>query len=372
MTTDQVTTDVPRSNPIGHYPIRSAARTRFEFGVLDPASDPCWDGLVRLHPDFTVFHSAAWIRALSRTYGHRALVLYWCCDGEPAAVLPFLEVASPLTGRRGISLPFTDFCKPLFFTACDPSTLLGDLRTIAHRRSWKYFEIRGPLASKLPPQASLTFYGHSLDLRGGADALCANFAEPVRRAIRKADRSGLTVKFSTSEGTLHEFYRLHQRTRRRHGLPPQPLSFFRNIHRELIATGRGFIVLATHHSNPIAAAVFLHAERNAVFKFGASDERYQHLRPNNLVIWHAIRHLVAKGVSKLDLGRTSYGNEGLRRFKLNWGTVEEPIAYCRFSVSANAWITTTDKAAGVHNALFRRLPLSVNRVIGTMLYPHLD
>ena len=65
-----------------------------------------------------------------------------------------------------------------------------------------------------------------------------------RRALRKAGHSGVTTRISTSWDAMLVFHRLHLATRRRHGVPPQPLAFFRNIQREILASGHGFIVIA--------------------------------------------------------------------------------------------------------------------------------
>ena len=131
MTTDQVVTDLA-------HPVRLLLnRLVHTFGrdlksaLSTPRPIPIGINLPVRIRDFTVFHSSAWMRVLSKTYGHKALVLTWCRNGEVAAALPLLEVASPLTGRRGVSLPFTDFCKPLFFSECDPSMILEDVRTFA-------------------------------------------------------------------------------------------------------------------------------------------------------------------------------------------------------------------------------------------------
>ena len=196
--------------------------------------------------------------------------------------------------------------------------------------------------------------------------LFANFSACVKRAIRKAEQSDLTVDLSTSKAAVREFYRLHVSTRRRHGLPPQPFALFSNIHSEIIEPGRGFIVLAKNASATVAGAVFFTAT-NAVFKFGASEERYWYLRPNNLVMWRAIQELARREIAMLHLGRTTHGNEGLRRFKLSWGAVEEPVNYFRFHVRSNRWITTTDKASGRITQSFSRLPLAINRLIGAYL-----
>jgi Acetyltransferase (GNAT) domain len=372
MTTDQIVSDALQSSGIVAQSGPSSARERFEVSALDPTCDPHWDKLAASHPDFTVFHSSAWMRVLSKTYRHKPLVLCWSHNGKPAAALPILEVASPLTGHRGVSLPFTDFCGPLFFSDCDPAIIFQDIRMFAQRRSWKHFEIRGRLTNEFPRRSSFTFHGHSVDLGSRAETLFDNFAAPVRRAIRKAERSGLIVSLSASEGAMHGFYRLHEATRRRHGLPPQPFSFFRNIHREIIQPGRGLIVLAQHRSKCVAAAVFFYTEKNAVFKFGASDERYQDLRPNNLVMWHGIRHFAGNGIERLHLGRTSLHDEGLRRFKLAWGAVQEPIEYFCFDMQTNEWSARPHLSAGLHNAVFSRLPFAINRLVGGVIYPHLD
>jgi hypothetical protein len=357
--------------PAARISRRPSSRT-WEVNIVDPTSDPDWDDLVASHPGFNFFHSAAWAKVLCETYGHKPISLLLSKNAEPVILVPLLEVSSPFTGRRGVCLPFTDICDPLFFRECDPSIVTRLLYQLACNRNWKHFEIRGGSTSALWATPSATFYGHTLDLRCGPEALFARFRGSIRRGIRKAERFDLDVQISRSWETLQEFCRLHVRTRRRHGLPPQPSSFFRKIHEEIVKQDLGFIVLASKGSKPLAAAVFFHTKGKAVYKFGASDERHQELRGNNLVMWEAIQFLAKNGFETLHLGRTSPENLGLRRFKLAWGTVEEPIEYFRFSTKVNDCIATRDNVSGFHNALFARLPLTFNRLIGAMFYPHLD
>ena len=93
---------------------RVSTRT-WDVNVVDPTSDPDWDALVASHPDASFFHRAAWAKVLSKTYGHKPISLLLSKDAEPVALVPLLEVDSPFTGRRGVCLPFTDLCDPLFF-----------------------------------------------------------------------------------------------------------------------------------------------------------------------------------------------------------------------------------------------------------------
>ncbi len=370
MTVAPLIAEAPESGITPPSPLFAAEER--QFTVIDPTVDPVWDRLVASHPGSTVFHASAWMRVLCETYGHKPIGLIWSRKGQAEALLPILVVASVLTGRRGVCLPFTDFCAPLYFGEFDPTVVLNELGRVAQERGWDSFEVRAGLGSGLPARPSLVFHGHSLDLRAGATTLFERFASPVRRAIRKAERNSLNVQSSVSEEGMRDFYRLHVRTRRRHGLPPQPLSFFRNIHDQVIKPGLGFVALARSGSQTVAAAVYFHMEKNAVLKFAASDERYHNLRPNNFVMWHAIQQLADAKVETLHLGRTSRHNEGLRRFKLGWGATEKPINYFRFDVRSNRWARMKDRSSGIHNALFKRLPLIANRLAGAALYPHLD
>jgi len=89
-------------------------------------------------------------------------------------------------------------------------------------------------------------------------------------------------------------------------------------------------------------------------------------------MWAAIRRLCELGCRTLHFGRTSLHNEGLRRYKLAWGASEQMIRYFQFNTKDNSWAKSRDRSGGLHNKLFDRLPLSMNRLAGALIYPHLD
>ena len=98
----------------------------------------------------------------------------------------------------------------------------------------------------------------------------------------------------------------------------------------------------------------------------------QELRANNLAIWKAIEFLADSGVETLDFGRTAKDNEGLRRFKRSWGATEKPINYFKFDIATNTWVTPPKRDLHFHKEIFRALPITINRLAGAMIYPHLD
>jgi hypothetical protein len=87
-------------------------------------------------------------------------------------------------------------------------------------------------------------------------------------------------------------------------------------------------------------------------------------------MWEAIRWLARNGNTCLHFGKTALAHEGLRRFKLAWGTTEELIEYVKYDLRQNAFVTDTDAIGGWHNAVFRSLPDFLSRAAGKLLYKH--
>ncbi len=339
---------------------------------LNPLDVTGWDELVSDFSDATPFHTTGWLRVLRETYGHTPFYLCQSSGKHLTACLPLSEVRSPFTGKRGVSLPFTDHC-PALMTATDVGPALWNAAlAVGHRRGWKYVECRSSGIAPAGSTASLEFYTHSLDLRPGPQALLAQLDSSVRRALRKAESSGLKIELSSESSAVTEYYQLHCLTRRRHGLPPQPWSFFQNLSRHLIAGGQGMIVTARYDGRPVASAVFLHFGEHALYKFGALDFSAQQWRPNNLVLWEAIRYYASREFRTFDFGRTSLANDGLRRFKRSFGASEHRLAYFRCRLPAGHFVASQDRADTALNAFFRRLPLPALRLAGRMLYPHLS
>jgi hypothetical protein len=339
---------------------------------INPLLSQGWDSLLRAQTGSSFFHKTAWARVLHETYGHFPVYFCQLAGGELKELLPIMEISSPLTGCRGVSLPFTDVCFPLQTTKEDLRSLYELAVDYGLRRKWRFLECRGndPGWEDVPP--SLAFYGHVIDLSQGQGALFKNFNGAVRRGILKAARSGLRTEFSNSFDSVRIFYSLHCMTRRRHGLPPQPFRFFENVARYVLAEDDGLVATAWWEDQPIASGVFFHHNRTVFYKFGASDYAFQHLRPNNTLLWETMKRYVDNGFETLHLGRTSLENEGLRRFKLGFGAREETIKYYQFDLLKQRFVKGTDHSAANFRSLLRYMPLPVLRLAGEILYPHLS
>ena len=353
------------SPPLGTIPDVQSER-------INPLAGEVWDSHVTPRFDHSVFHRSAWARVLAETYGHRPFYLRILVAGVEAALVPLMEVNSPVTGRRGVSLPFADFAGGLWTDSRQQAAVSQALLGLAAERKWKHLELRGGSPPALDADSFRTYRAHELDLSPGITQLARRLPASTRRSIRKAERSGLTVTIGRDSRAMLAFYQLHGRTRRRHGLPPQPVGFFEAICRHLIEPGLGVIVLAHQAETAVAGAVFFHSGGRAIYKFGASDNARWDLRPNHLVMWSAIQYLAESGCRSLHFGRTANADAGLIRFKQSWAGADATLSYFRYHTGKLAWITDANPPAESLHLVFGHLPLALNRLAGRLLYPHLD
>lgn len=340
-------------------------------GAVNPLNEPGWDSLLDTHPESCFFHTSSWARVLHETYGHTPIYFCDVRNRELRGLLAMMEVRRPLRGRCGVSLPFTDLCPALFGSGEPDWNPYEQAIRYGQARAWKWLECRGGNRRWPGAVPALAFYAHSIALEQSPEMLFKRLRGTVRTALKKARASELRIEFEQTEQAVKPFYRLHSLTRRRHGLPPQPQRFFDSIGRHVLNAGQGVVAFAVLGRKPVATAMFFYRGRQAFLKFSASDYDFQQLRPNNLLLWEAMRWLRERGISSLHLGRTSLAQAGLRRFKLGFGAQEEQLEYFRYALGQRAFVAGVDRAQNAFNSFFRLLPLPLLRLSGTLLYPHL-
>src|SRR6266516_2076726 len=102
---------------------------------IDPLSDPRWNALLETHRDASIFHTSSWLEALRRSYGYEPVVYAVTGPGgELVSGVPFCLVKSHLTGRRLVSLPFSDYCQPLVGNSDELKELLAAAKCFRHSR----------------------------------------------------------------------------------------------------------------------------------------------------------------------------------------------------------------------------------------------
>jgi lipid II:glycine glycyltransferase (peptidoglycan interpeptide bridge formation enzyme) len=341
--------------------------------AINPLSDHRWNDFIHQHPSASVFHSSEWLKALHHTYHYEPVAL---TTSRPGNILEnglaFCRVSSWLTGRRSVSLPFSDHCNILASNPQEMGMLLHYFADDLKKSNRKYAEIR-PL--NLDSNGCKDFhetqqyYFHRLDLRVSENKLFSNLHKnSVQRKIHRAQREALLLQQGCSESLMDEFFRIFLATRKRHHLPPQPRSWFKNL--TAFFGPRLTIHVASKEGRTIAAILTLEFKNTVFYKYGGSDPTFHSLGGLQALFWQAIQMAKSKGMEYLDFGRTDLDDGGLVTFKDRWGTERSKMTYYRCSMKARP------KPLNVRNAhalgkIFAVAPDRVVSMAGKFLYKHM-
>jgi hypothetical protein len=347
------------------------------FHQIDPTQDARWDEFVGKHPKASVFHTVGWLKALQRTYGYDPIAFTTSPPtGELKNGLVFCRIKSWLTGRRLVSLPFSDHCEPLCDSAEDMSFMLRYLQTTLEHQEWKYLEIR-PINANLSQMGdgiafvpAATHFLHILDLhRNLADLFQSLDKDSVQRRVQRAQRAGLVEKCGRSEDLLKDFYALFVITRGRHRLPPSPYAWFRNLIR---FQGEALeIRLAYNDEIPVAAILTLRFRDVVYYKYGCSDTQFNKFGAMPWLLWNAAAAAKSNGAIEFDMGRTEEGDAGLLAFKNHWVPHPKQLVYWRYPQNSRAFDSIHGWKLKAAQRAFSHMPSGLLTITGELLYRHI-
>jgi hypothetical protein len=338
---------------------------------LDPLSDPRWLDLVGRHPDSSIFHTPEWLFSLKQTYGYRPVAFSTSNARQLKNAIVFCEISSPFTGKRLVSLPFSDHCQPLADFG-QTAEILSDLISKSRTMRWKYLEFRPLHKPSFPGTSrifeSKRFHFQTINLRPELSALLKNMHDScIRRKIKRADKENLEYKSGATEYLLNNFRHLFLLTRRRHRLPPPPVSWIRNLADAF--RDRLKIHMMFKDGVPAASILTITHKETVVYKYGCSDASFSNLGGTPSLFWKVIQQAKQDGLTSFDLGRSDYGDEGLVEFKQHLGAAASDLIYFRNVPSPNP--KSSSALSSLIGPAVSRLPDPFLEGIGNLLYRHM-
>lgn len=344
---------------------------------IEPLADRRWDDFVQRHPRASLFHSSAWLKALARTYQYHPVAYTASPAGSPLQDgMVFCRVESWLTGKRLVSLPFSDHCEPLVEAPEDVAAIVAALEQESRQKKWRYIELRPlrefAIATSLH-HTTVPYTFHQLDLEPELAKLFGKcHKDSTQRKILRAEREGLRYREGSTREFMEHFYALHTVTRKRHRRPPQPRKWFINL---IECFGDALkIRVAFKDNRPVAAVVTIRHKGTMVYKYGGSDPRFNHLGSMHLLLWSAIEEAKATGLRFFDFGRTDAGQKGLITFKKRWGSVQSSLVYSRYALSEDVSHMFESSAGNwksrVARQVLARMQPGILSAVGRALYRH--
>ena len=338
----------------------------------------CSAALVQQQVQESYYYSQQWHTLISEFYGYKLIPLTVTDkEGGISGFLPLCHIQSPLTGSRLVSFPFSDQCPLLAVDEQSAHQLVDQAVQLAREKHVRYLELRTGVNAVLagrPDFVEGTLYSTwQTPLNPDPEVLWARLRKSARNKIRKAQRYNVRIRFGRDPDDMLAYYTLHLRTRtKKHGMPSQPRQYFLELWHTFAGSDNVQVLLAEYQGNVVAGTILMCSGTTARFLYGASDERFLHLGPNNLLTWEALAWACRQGYQRVVHGRTARANPGLMEFNRNWAAIEAPLPYYYYPIQAG--LTSTSECSWRYRLLtscWRRMPVRLAAVSGMYLYKHL-
>jgi len=274
--------------------------------------------------DRVVFQTREWLDFVARTQNADPVVAAVLRDGERVGYFTGLVIrrlgvrilGSPFPGWTTASMGFT---LPPGVSHRDAAAALPDFAFGPLRCLFVELVDRGIAPGELEglgfdSEAHLTL---EVDLSGDETAIFDRMSSACRRAVRKAEKSGVGVEVASGPGFAEEYYEQLRGVFARQSLvPTYDLERVRELIRCLEPSGDLLLLRClAPDGRCIATSLFPAHDRTAYFWGGASQRTDQILRPNEAMFWYAMRYWRERGVRVLDLA-------GASEFKRRFGGAE--------------------------------------------------
>jgi len=337
--------------------------------VLETADAEAWTTFVTAHPEATLYHTLLWRDVVQEVFGHRPL--YLLCDraGKLTGVLPLFLVKCPGLGSKVISLPYdVGSGGALALDEASEHALVQRAIELAREVRANYIEVRckspRPVLEQLGLRRSEPVLLSEMVLDGDGPVR-SRVAPDHRKAIRKAETRGITVREATSLEDFQAFYRVYLSVFRDFGTPPYGPAYFPALWRRLSPSRAVRLLLAFHADRCVGGLLLFCWQANVVSKFSACLPEAVPLRAYAALYWRAICLGLEEGYRSLSWGTSTRDQTGLIEFKERWGAHSHPaVVYALPIRRAVPSIERYYDSDGLARRVWRRLPLSITPIIG--------
>ena len=333
--------------------------------LRDPGEIARIEGFVRAMGG-SLFQRPAWLRAVERGTGQRAMGLVAEKAGFVTGWLPLTQVHSPLFGRALVSSGFAVGGGALGQGSKTIERLCHAAEEMAIRLACSSVELRGPDAPADWQFTSDSHCGFIGELADNDEAQLLAIPRKQRAEVRKSLQGDLTVHIGTSDDDRAAHYAVYAESVHNLGTPVFPRSLFDAM---LDMFGEDADILTIRQGGAAVASVLSFYHDGAVLPYwGGGTFAARHLRANERMYFELMLHARNRGMDRFDFGRSKTGS-GPYSYKKNWGFEPQPLVYANWTApgAKPRDINPNSDSYSAKIALWKKLPLPLANRVGPFI-----
>src|SRR5512146_1102429 len=292
-----------------------------------------WHALLEEFPERTLFQTPEWLAFLQDTQ-RGELVTAAVYDGSNV-VGYFAGMVVQKFGFRILGSPFPGWTTAYMGCNLRPGVDRRAAVDALTRFAWQdlncihlEFMDRELRDADLPGFEHRVYSGFEVDLTPAEDQVFGTMDSACRRCVRKAAKSGVVIEEASDPDFADDYYAQMQDVFAKQRLvPTYAIERVRALIRRLQPAGRLLLLRARDaDGHSIATGIFPGYHDTMYFWGGASWRPFQILRPNELLMWEAMKRWKARGITRFDMS-------GSGEYKRKYGGHEIAVPWFRISRS---------------------------------------
>ncbi len=286
-----------------------------------------------------IYFRYEWFYIIKDTYGLNPYFIM-ISDNDKFALIATFKI-----NDKYVSLPYLNFAGYKF----------NDLALLQELKS--YFKENNMMVDSrdLIEEESTYGYVNPIVNFNSFDEFWNNISSNTRTQFRKSEKNNFIFKENDS---IDVFYSLYQLSMRNLGTPSHKKDFFKQIQKYM-----NTIVLTIYDENKAIGSMFCIYDVNIFFiAYAATLTEYNSQYANYFLYLNALKFMDKKGLTILDMGRTTYGIgtfDFKKKFKPKFYKIESSKEY------------NLSKSMNLASNIWKKLPLSVANILGPKVRKYL-
>lgn len=220
-------------------------------------------------------------------------------------------------------------------------------------RSERSLELMQQLGLQPAPMYLSVEFAGVLDLTKSEEEIMQGMRQRLRRALRKAEKNGITVEKSTNPEDIHQFYQIELQTAGRHRFVAFSEDFLVKQFTALAKHGEAVLYTAKYQGEILAQNFMIFYGNEASYHYGVSSELGTKYSGAPLLHMEAMRDARERGITRYNF----------------WGIVEETEIHHRFygvSCFKRGFGVTELKYTPAHDLVLKRGRYLLNWTVETL------
>lgn len=325
------------------------------FSVVEVDDEQVWETAVAGLPQANFLQSFAW-GMFQQQLGRRVWRLA-VTNSKQQQDLPILGICQVVkeTAKRGAYLSVAG--GPVLMNGIDEQAyqvIFAHLSNLAKQERADFVRVRPQLLDtpavrqlfagagfKLAPMHLTADLTLQLDLTQTSEQLLAGMRKSTRYEIKRADKLGIKVEFSSSANDIQEFYEQQLALAKKQKFVPFSYKFLHEQFKAFAQQNQVLLIKSTLDDHWLASAFVIFYGQEAVYHYGISTPANQKLPGSYACQWAAIQEAKERGMQRYNFWGIAPENQpnhrfaGVSLFKRGFGGTE--VAYLPAQDLPTSW-----------------------------------